>query len=146
MNISPASEPTVTFGSVRSTVAGEQIVDGSVITTEGTPGRAIINTLTEDADVQPTWFVTVKVYVPGSSPDTVLVEPEPLVFTPPGFWVSIHMPEGNPSNTTLPVGKANVGWVIVPASGCDGVTGCSLITAFDDITEVHPSEFLIAKL
>ena len=49
------------------------------------------------------------------------------------------MPEGNPFNTTLPVAIAQVGCVIVPIVGADGVTGCGLIITLADAAEVQPS-------
>jgi len=79
-----ASDPAVISGRVRSAVEIEQIVSGSVIITVGGPGRAFISTLAEEAEIQPTAFDTVNVYVPGSRPETVLELPEPLIITPPG--------------------------------------------------------------
>lgn len=50
------------------------------------------------------------------------------------------MPEdGNPLNTTLPVATAQVGCVIVPATGTEGVAGCAGITTFDEGDEVQPA-------
>lgn len=40
----------------------------------------------------------------------------------PGFLVSVHVPtEGNPEITTDPVGTVQVGWVIVPGTGAEGM-------------------------
>ena len=62
---------------------------------------------------------------------------------PPGVLVSVHVPvTGKPFKTTLPVAKAQVGWVIVPTVGAVGVTGWSLITAFPDTAEIHPDAFV----
>ena len=43
----------------------------------------------------------------------------------PGFIV--QLPAGNPLNTTEPVGRAQVGWVIGPKAGADG-TGFTTIS------------------
>ena len=83
----------------------------------GTPGTAFITTLADAGEIHPNELVTVKLYVPGLRPVIVVVVPLPLI--PPGFIV--HVPaEGNPFNTTLPVGTGQVGWVIVPTVGAVG--------------------------
>ena len=64
----------------------------------------------------------------------VLLEPDPVIA--PGFIVQV--PEGNPFNTTLPVARAQVGCVIVPMVGADGVTGCGLIITLAEAAEVQP--------
>ena len=47
-----------------------------------------------------------------------------MVVAPPGDPVIVHVPvAGNPFNTTLPVAKAQLGWVIVPTVGAVGVAG-----------------------
>jgi hypothetical protein len=52
----------------------------------------------------------------------VLLVPVPVVITPPGLRVNVHVPvEGNPLNTTLPVGTKHVGWVLVPTTGAEGL-------------------------
>ena len=69
----------------------------------------------------------------------VVVVPVPVEITAPGVLVSVHVPvAGNPLITTLPVATAQVGWMIVPIAGAEGVAGCVLITTFADATEVHP--------
>jgi hypothetical protein len=45
--------------------------------------------------------------------------------------------DGKPFNITEPVAKAQVGCVIVPTAGADGVTGCALITTFADENDVQ---------
>ena len=58
------------------------------------------------------------------SPVTVLLVPVPVVVVPPGVLVSVHVPdEGSPLNTTLPVAKAHVGFVIAPTVGAFGIAG-----------------------
>lgn len=73
--------------------------------------------------------------MPAVNPVTVLLDPEPVIA--PGFIVQV--PEGNPFNITLPVARAQVGCVIVPIVGADGVTGCGLIITLADAAEVQPS-------
>ena len=58
----------------------------------------------------------------------------------PGFMVQV--PAGKPLNITLPVAKAQVGWVIVPTMGAVGEPGAGLITTLADASEVHPAEFV----
>ena len=79
-------------------------------------------TLADDPDVQLAALVTVKVHVPAGRPETVVLVPVPEDVTPPGLRVSVHVPaEGNPLSTTLPVDTAQVGWVIVPTVGAEGI-------------------------
>jgi hypothetical protein len=48
--------------------------------------------------------------VPDAKPEIVVLIPVPVVVTPPGLRVSVHVPlEGNPFNTTLPVATVQVG-------------------------------------
>lgn len=63
----------------------------------------------------------------------------PVVVTPPGFRVSVQVPDGNPLNGTEPVATVQVGCVIVPTTGVDGVSGCGLICTLPDAGDVHPS-------
>lgn len=98
-------------------------------------------------EVHPYEFVTVKVYVPGASPEIVVLEPDPAVIVPPGFLVNVHAPvAGKPLKTTLPVGTLKVGCVMVPITGAAGVGGCVLITALPDAEEVHPTAFVTVKI
>jgi hypothetical protein len=84
----------------------------------GTVGTGFTTTLADAGEIQPKEFVTVKLYVPGERPVIVVVVPLPVI--PPGFIV--HVPdEGNPFNTTLPVGIGQVGWVIAPTVGAVGL-------------------------
>lgn len=69
------------------------------------------------------------------SPVKVVVVPVPVI--PPGL--SVHMPvAGNPLRSTLPVETKQVGWVIVPTTGADGIVGCALTTALAEGAEKHP--------
>ena len=42
----------------------------------------------------------------------------------------------------LPVGVAQSGGVIIPASGAEGIAGWGSITKSADVNEVHPKEFV----
>ena len=102
--MSLSSDPAVIAGSVRSTVVVEQIVGGSVIIKFKGPGCSLMITPAEGGEVQFSVLVTVKVYVPGSSPVTVTDVPEPGITIPPGDLVSLHSyDEGKPVSKTLPV-------------------------------------------
>lgn len=102
---------------------GEHTAEGSEIIRTGTPGVEIITGI-DSVEVHPDEFVTLKVNTPPSRFVIVLLVPVPAVVAPPGKRVITHEPvEGNPLNTTLPVGIAKVGWVIVPTVGAAGVGG-----------------------
>ena len=63
----------------------------------------------------------------------------PVVVTAPGFLVRVQVPEeGRPLRTTLPVGTAQVGWVLVPTEGAAGAAGTALITTLPVAGETHP--------
>jgi len=69
------------------------------------------------------------------------------VVVPPGVLVNVHVPvAGKPFKTTLPVAKAQVGWVIVPKVGAVGVTGWLLIITSADAVEVQPPSLVTVKL
>lgn len=71
----------------------------------------------------------------------------PVVVVPPGVRTRFHVPvAGNPLNATLPVDNAQVGCVIVPTRGADGVTGCALITISADDAEMHPAALVTVKV
>lgn len=70
-----------------------------------------------------------------------------MVVIVPGYWISVQMPdEGNPVNSTLPVGNVHVGGVIVPMEGADGVGGCAFTVTFSDGTDMHPVELVTVKV
>lgn len=128
------------------TVFGEHTARGFVIIRTGTPGFEIV-TGTDSAEVHPEEFVTLKVKTPSSRFVIVLMGPLPVVVNDPGNLVIIHEPvEGNPLNTTLPVGSATVGCVIVPTSGAAGVGGCAGITTFADGADRQPFAVTTVKL
>ena len=121
-------------------VATEQV--GCVIVpgigAEGVAGCTLITISADAGEIQPSVFVTVKLYVPATRPDMVVLMPVPKIA--PGLIV--QFPAGKPFNTTLPVESEQVGCVIVPGIGADGVAGCALITIFAEAKEVHPSAFV----
>jgi len=59
--------------------------------------------------------------VPDGISEIVTLVPVPEEVIPPGERVSVQLPdEGKPLKTTLPVGTAQVGRVIVPTAGAEG--------------------------
>lgn len=45
----------------------------------------------------------------------------PVVVIPPGFLVKVHVPDGKPLNSTVPVDTLQSGCVMPPTVGIDGV-------------------------
>lgn len=78
-----------------------------------------------------------KVVLP-ASPVKVAVVVLPVIVAPPGLAVTVQLLAGRLLRATLPVATVQVGAVIVPTVGADGVTGCAGITALPDGTEVQP--------
>jgi hypothetical protein len=89
----------------------------------------------EAGDTQPAAFVTVKLNVPAVKADIVVLAPVPAIA--PGL--TVQLPAGNPLRTTLPEARAQVGWVIVPATGAAGVEGCGLMTTLAVGDEEQPA-------
>jgi hypothetical protein len=89
----------------------EQSVD--CVGAAGVPGAGAIITLSEAGEVQPAALVTVKLYVFGARFEMVVE----VVFPDIGPGLIVQLPAGRPLNTTLPVGEAQVGWVMVPTVG-----------------------------
>jgi hypothetical protein len=59
----------------------------------------------------------------------VVLVPDPVVIVPPGVLVNVHVPvAGKPLNITLPVGRVQVGCVIVPTAGAVG-TGAEPVSS-----------------
>lgn len=76
----------------------------------GIDGWTFITTFPDGEEMHPMAFVTLNVYVPEGRVVTVVVLPEPVTVTPPGFLVSVQLPGvGRPLRTTLPVDNAQVG-------------------------------------
>jgi len=76
--------------------------------------------------------------VPADRPESVAVGPAPVIA--PGLM--IQLPAGKLFNTTDPVARVQVGWVMAPAVGAGGVSGCALMTILADATDVHPAAFV----
>jgi len=69
----------------------------------------------------------------------VVVVPVPVVSVPPGVRVKVQVPlEGRPLISTLAVATLQLGWVIVPAIGADGIAGCASMRISDEDTDVQP--------
>jgi hypothetical protein len=128
MMITPVA--VLLFGSVSS-----QIGDA------GITGWGMMTKLPDDDEVHPASLVTVKEYVPGNKPVIVVLEPVPVIA--PGLIIQV--PDGNPFNSLLPVGTAQVGWVKLPNIGADGVAGGSFMTKLDDGKEVQPASLVTVK-
>lgn len=139
---------------LRSTLPVAVIQVGCVIVpaigAAGVKGCASITAFVETADTQPDEFVTVKVYVIFSAKPLklpVVTGPEPEIVDPPGAAVTVHVPEfGKPLKSTLPVAIEQVGCVIAPTTGAEGVEGCALITAFKEDTDTHPEAFITVNV
>ena len=109
----------------------------------GVGGCTLISILADAKEVHPSALVTVQKYVPATSPAIVEFVPVPVEVVPPGFLVNVHVPvAGSPLNSTLPVATEQVGCVIVPTVGADGVAGCTLMTMLVVAKDVHPSAFV----
>jgi hypothetical protein len=109
-------------------VADEQVgcVIAPTIGAAGEAGGALITTLADAKEVQPTEFLTVKLYVPVGTPKIVLF---PVPVMDPGLIV--QFPAGKPLSTTLPVATEQVGCVIVPSIGAEGVAFTVRVAAFE---------------
>jgi len=98
-------------------------------------------------EVHPDALETLKIYVPGTSPDIVVLAPDPVVIVLPGVLINVHTPvAGRPFKTTLPVDTLSDGCVIIPITGAVGVGGCALITAGPDASEVHPEAMVTVNV
>ena len=65
----------------------------------------------------------------------------------PGIRVRVHVPvAGSPLKATLPVDRAQVGWIMSPTAGADGVSGWAFITTFGEAAETHPFELVTVKV
>ena len=78
--------------------------------------------------------------VPAASPAIVVDVPVPEDVTPPGVLIRVHVPvAGSPFKATLAVATVQVGCVMVPTVGADGVCGWTLTTILAEAGEVQPS-------
>jgi hypothetical protein len=115
----------------------------------GEAGGALITTFDNGGEVhpRPPSAVTVKEYVPGSSPEIGILVVLPLVMTLPGLRVSTHEPAGREISVRLPVATAQVGCEIIPEIwGAKGVTGGAFTTAPEDGADVQLIEFVTVKV
>ena len=79
-------------------------------------------------------------------PLKVAVAVEPVKIPPPGLTVTVHVPEGNPVNSTLAVATKQVGWLTVPITGAEGLAGCALMLTVAEGDEVHPAALVTLKV
>lgn len=65
----------------------------------------------------------------------------------PGVLVRVHVPdEGRLLRVMVPVATVHVGWIVLPATGATGVTGCSLIVTPVDAAEMQPDAFVTVNV
>jgi hypothetical protein len=84
--------------------------------------------------------------VPAGIPEIVVLVPVPVEVIAPGDLVKVQVPvAGNPLNSTLPVGIAQVGCVMVPITGAVGAVGTALITTLADAVEIQPAGVVTVK-
>jgi hypothetical protein len=103
----------------------------------------LIVKLDEGTEVHKFEPVTVTVYVPAAMPEKSAVVPDATSVVPPGTRVTVQVPEaGRPLNATLPVARAQVGWVMVPITGAEGVEGCTgITTSAERVADTQPASF-----
>jgi hypothetical protein len=118
-----------------------------IVPTEGAVGAPVTEFIVIPVvadEIQFEALVTVNVYVPAGKPVTVVVAPVPVVVTPPGLRVNVHVPvEGKPLNATLPVEIAQVGCVTVPTVGTEGVPSPILTVIFAVGDDVQPPKLTV---
>lgn len=88
----------------------------------GVCGCVLITMFAVASEVQPSELITVNVYVPAVRPLTVNDTVLPVVVIPPGLRIKVHVPDGNPLNSTEPVASEQVGCMIFT----EGVAGFGL--------------------
>lgn len=105
--------------------------EGVIVPTKGavgTGGCELITALFDVAEVQKLAVVTVKVYVPGESPENVVVDPFPEDIVPIGLEVITQLSVGgNPLRATLPVLDVHVVCVINPITGAAGIAVITIL-------------------
>jgi hypothetical protein len=66
---------------------------------------------------------------------------------PPGVAVTVQVPDaGSPLKATLPVAVVQVGWMMAPTTGADGLSGDALMVALSDEAEVQPAALVTVKV
>jgi hypothetical protein len=89
----------------------------------GIDGAGLITMACDGMEVHPAAFVTVYVYVPEGMSLSVTLLPDPSILKLPGLRINVQFPvAGNPFITILPVEIRQVGCVMVPATGAEGVS------------------------
>ena len=82
-----------------------------------------------------------------AKPLNVPVVPIPVMVVDPTDYVTVHMPDaGSPLKATLPVAVVQVGLVMAPTTGADGVAGCALMVALSDEAEVQHAALVTVKV
>lgn len=79
-------------------------------------------------------------------PLIVAIVPLPVMVNVLGVLVIVHDPDGRLPSTTLPVETVQVGCVMIPTSGFNGVAGCALITTSAVANDVQPSLFVTVNV
>jgi hypothetical protein len=113
----------------------------------GVTGCVVIVIFPVGVEVQPDALVTVNVYVFAERPEIVVVVPVPVKIAPSGVLVNVQVPvDGKLPNIILPVARVQLGWVIVPTDGTEGVDGCALMITLPDEEDVQPDELVTVKV
>jgi hypothetical protein len=130
----PAGKPFKTTDPVATAQVGCVI---SAVGAPGVPKLAVITTFADAEEIQPDASVTVKLYVPATKPVMVVLAVEPVIA--PGLIV--QLPAGKPLIITLPVANAQVGCVINPAKGAEGMA-LTISVAIFDVALFRPVQFV----
>ena len=81
--------------------------------------------------------------MPTFNPEIVVLVPVPMVVTPLGLRVKVHVPVfGKPFNTTLPVATVQVGCASVFTEGVLGLPALELRTIFSVVDDIQPPVFV----
>jgi hypothetical protein len=81
--------------------------------------------------------------VPADKPVIVVLVPVPVVVTPSGLRVKVHVPVlGKPLRKTLPVATVQVGCVSMPTEGVLGLPALGVRTIFAVGDEAQPNELV----
>ena len=76
-----------------------------------------------------------------------MLVPDPDIGIPAGIRVIVQVPfEGKPLSTTLPVGKIQVGAVMIPTSGGKGVSGRGKIVTLTEGVDTQPFKEVAVKV
>ena len=79
------------------------------------------------------------VYVPDDIFEILVVVPVPVELAPAGVEETVHIPDGGkPLSAVLPVATVQVGCIIIPIAGGDGLS--STLTDVVAVTAAHAPE------